>query len=55
MTDEITEGAKKWTLDEMLEPANGSDSNSKKDKAMSWGRPGHLIKQELDVYVSYCK
>jgi len=39
----------------MLEPTNGSDSNSKKDKAMNWGRPGHLIKQELDVYVAFQK
>ena len=54
MTDEITEGVRKWTLNEMLEPADGAAKKNKKDKAMEWGRPGHLVQQELDVYVSYC-
>jgi len=54
MTDGITEAVKKWTLDEMLEPSGGSPKKSKKDKAMDWGRPGHLTKEDLDVYVSNC-
>lgn len=54
MTDEITEGVKKWTLDEMLESSGDSPKKSKKDKAMDWGRPGNLTKEDLDVYVSNC-
>jgi len=55
MTDEITEGVRKWTLNEMLEPADGAAKKNKKDKAMEWGRPGHLVQQELDVYVAFQK
>jgi hypothetical protein len=52
MTDEIIEGVKKWTLDEMLESSGDTPKKSKKDKAMNWGRPGNLTKEDLDVYVS---
>jgi hypothetical protein len=48
------EGVKQWTLDELLESSTNSPSKkNKKDKAMDWGRPGHLTKEELDVYVSF--
>jgi hypothetical protein len=45
---------KQWTLEELLESSavHSPSRKNKKDKAMDWGRPGHLTKEELDVYVS---
>ena len=48
---ELTNAAKTWSLEDMLEPA---DANSKTKNVMDWGYPGHLTKAELDVYVSHC-
>lgn len=56
MTNDNTqqEGVKQWALEELLEPPTNSPSKkNKKDKAMEWGRPGHLTKEELDVYISF--
>ena len=47
---DLTNAAKTWTLEDMLEPA---DASAKKN-VMDWGYPGHLTKAELDVYVSHC-
>lgn len=53
---EQQEGVKQWTLEELLEPsANSPTRKNKKDKAMDWGRPGHLTREELDVYVAFRK
>jgi hypothetical protein len=55
MTNEVAQEqeVKQWTLEELLESSTNSPGKKhKKDKAMDWGRPGHLTNEELDVYVS---
>lgn len=55
MTDEaqLINGVAQLSLDEILGSSNPANSKmNKKEKALAWGRPGHLTQQELDIYVS---
>lgn len=56
MTDaeaELVDGVKRWSLEDMLEPAGANPS--KKEKAMQWGFPGHMTQAEVDIYVTFKK
>ncbi len=51
MTEELINEVKQWTLDDLVD-SNPDPSLSKKDKAIRWGRPGHLTPEEGEIYVS---
>ena len=56
MTDEnqLINGVKEMAINDMLADSNPQHATlGKKEKAMAWGRPGHLTKEELNVYVSW--
>ena len=48
--ENITNGMKEWSLEDMS--AEASTAMSKKEKAIMWGRPGYLTTEEVKVYVS---